>query len=598
MHGASDSGQNTERKAQRDAYRGVVLVFLVAALLGAAGAAAAGAALVNPVLLDAAVTLGLASVTLLGVIETQAARARARVPAQPAAVAPGAVPAATRRRALLAVARAWVWRLAKPCWAHFGRVCAGASLLATLRILLLSPGAAPPSPPASGIVALAAGLALAAAAVAGTVARYLAAVEPARFPEAPGLCRSARVTAWVLVGCALAVASAWASLPTAVLVTHAAAVLLNLAISYGMLTAPMPAPGGARVYPTDLTVFAMFGSRANALGSALDAARSLLGIDLRSTWALAVVRTGFEPLLAALGLIAWLSTAVTIVGVGEQALIERLGIPAGGPALGPGLHTHAPWPIDRVIRVPVRRVQTLAVGHPEAAAESGPEDVLWAKEHAADEYTLLLGDGRDLVTIDATVQFRIADAAAWTYRCRNPVEALRAVAYRAVMKVTVSRTLTAVLSENVATLTAAMRASVQADADALGLGVEIVAFTVGGMHPPVMVAADYQAVVSAELGKATAAINAEAYRKETVPAAEAAATAVVNAARGEAAGAKAQAAGQAWAFRTLEAEYRAAPGEYLFRRRLEALESVLPGRRFTLVDARIERDGGELWLMP
>jgi hypothetical protein len=39
----------------------------------------------------------------------------------------------------------------------------------------------------------------------------------------------------------------------------------------------------------------------------------------------------------------------------------------------------------------------------------------------------------------------------------------------------------------------------QQDADALGLGVEVLGFTVGGMHPPVMVALDYQAVVSAEL---------------------------------------------------------------------------------------------------
>ncbi len=32
----------------------------------------------------------------------------------------------------------------------------------------------------------------------------------------------------------------------------------------------------------------------------------------------------------------------------------------------------------------------------------------------------------------------------------------------------------------------------------------MVAFTVGGMHPPVAVAADYQAVASAELGATTA----------------------------------------------------------------------------------------------
>ena len=78
-----------------------------------------------------------------------------------------------------------------------------------------------------------------------------------------------------------------------------------------------------------------------------------------------------------------------------------------------------------------------------------------------------------------------------------------------------------------------MRAMVQQDADALGLGVEVVAFTVGGMHPPVPVAAAYEAVVSAELGKVTAVVNAQVFRNQTVPAAEASVLKGVNAARAE-----------------------------------------------------------------
>ena len=37
------------------------------------------------------------------------------------------------------------------------------------------------------------------------------------------------------------------------------------------------------------------------------------------------------------------------------------GVPVGG-TLPPGLHVHWPWPIDRVLRLPVRRVQTVHVG--------------------------------------------------------------------------------------------------------------------------------------------------------------------------------------------------------------------------------------------
>jgi regulator of protease activity HflC (stomatin/prohibitin superfamily) len=113
-----------------------------------------------------------------------------------------------------------------------------------------------------------------------------------------------------------------------------------------------------------------------------------------------------------------------------------------------------------------------------------------------------------------------------------------------------------------------------------------------------MVAAEYQSVVSAEISKVTAVVQAQAFRNETVPAAEAAV--LVRASSAQADGAKdlARAAGEAWSFRTLESQYRSAPQEYFFRRRLETLEKNLAGRRFTVVDSRFQRDGGELWLNP
>ena len=73
---------------------------------------------------------------------------------------------------------------------------------------------------------------------------------------------------------------------------------------------------------------------------------------------------------------------------------------------------------------------------------------------------------------------------------------------------------------------------------------------------------------------------------------------MTNAARAEGAQELGSAAGEAWAFRTLDAQYRASPQEYLFRRRLETLEKGLFGRSFTILDSRFQRDGGELWVIP
>jgi regulator of protease activity HflC (stomatin/prohibitin superfamily) len=355
---------------------------------------------------------------------------------------------------------------------------------------------------------------------------------------------------------------------------------------------------GSVAFDADFGATRLLGARANVLASLADAVQAQLGIDLRSTWALTVLRRSIEPLLAALAVVAWLSTSLTVVGTDEQALIERLGIPIEGEPLGPGLHAHLPWPFDRIFRIPVRRVQLLTVGHEGQEEEAGPEDVLWARVHAANEYTLLLGNGRDLITVDASVQFRIADARAWHYRSQNPADALRAIAYRAVMRTTVNKTLAEALSENLVTTTARMRAMVQEEADTLGIGVEVLGFTVGGMHPPVMVASDYQSVVSAELGKVTAVVNAQALRNRIVPFAESDVLRGTKTAEAEATENRAKAIGEASSFLTLQSQYRASPADYVFRRRLEALERVLTGRRFTVLDRRYQRDGGELWMTP
>src|SRR5438132_678441 len=101
---------------------------------------------------------------------------------------------------------------------------------------------------------------------------------------------------------------------------------------------------------------------------------------------------------------------------------------AGGSAVPvePGLRLKRPWPFEDVDRYPVRRVQTLGLGY------AGPSkaSLLWGRRHAGEEYQLLLGDGRELVSVDATVSYRIRDVVAFALAFENPRETLEALAYR------------------------------------------------------------------------------------------------------------------------------------------------------------------------
>jgi len=596
-------------ESKRDAYKGVVLVLAVAAFVSAVSAAVAGALLADGALLDAGATVWLFTGTLVAVVVAQMERKRTAEPPplstgtpppetaqppsdtarstppgeEPPVASPAPVPAARDAEASMA-------------WAGqpIGAVRFVTAVLGILAIgadLAMNPGSPPPGPVAAVVGA---GACLLAAGLFVMIARYLGDVDALDLPEAPGLARFARVLVWILVLAAFSVGLTWGNQQQLLYAVRFVILLVAGLVCYGLCS--RPPEGAPSIVPLDFPVLGVLGSRLNVLASILDAGERQLGIDLRSTWALTVVRRSIEPLGIGVLLLGWISTSFTRVASFEEGRLERLGVATGGP-LPPGLHVHLPWPVDRVFLVPTLRVQSLAVGH-EGAESTGPEDVLWARQHAANEYTLLLGNGRELITVDAAVQYRIRDTQAWLYHWQNPEQALSALAYRAVMRSTVDRTLADALSQNVELLTAQMRQTVQRDADALGLGVEVVDFTIGGMHPPVPVAPDYQAVVSAELRKSTASVTAQVYRNQTVPAAEAEALGTENLARADGKTLRGKAAGEAWAFRALESEYRAAPADYFFRRRMEALETGLRGQSYTVVDVRIQRDGGELWLTP
>jgi len=596
-----------EGNAVQDPYRAVSRVLLAASILGMTVAFVGGIELANSAMLAAAITLELAVGALAGVLKAQSARRKslqgegtesANVPGEDleeANCAPEPPPSggspllAPRKRDIVRL-----WRWLDDADIDVGRGTAIAGGVAV--VFLLMQGVLVDAP-SLRMAIVATALSLAGAGLAAVAARYLAEIDPAIFPESVGLCRGARVIVWILVFVALSVAFAWARLESIFQALYFAILLFNAALCYSLLRAGASKNTDRKTFPIDFGLLSVLGRRPNILAGALDAAEQQLGIDLRSTWALTVVRRALEPLLICLCLAGSLSTSVTVVGVDEQGLVERLGVPLAGPPLAPGLHLHWPWPVDRVFRIPVERVETVQVGH-EGEEGEGPENVLWAVEHAPNEFTLVLGNGRDLITVDAAVQYRIVDAHAWRYNCQNPADALRAIAYRAVMRSTVNLTLSEAVSQNISALAARMRAMVQKEADSLGLGVHILAFTVSGLHPPVPVASAYEAVVSAQLDAATAAIDAQVFRNQTVPAAESAVITGENAARAEGAQALALAAGQAWSFRTLESQYRAAPGEYLFRRRLETLEKDLPGHSYTVLDARFLRDEGEIWQTP
>jgi regulator of protease activity HflC (stomatin/prohibitin superfamily) len=245
-----------------------------------------------------------------------------------------------------------------------------------------------------------------------------------------------------------------------------------------------------------------------------------------------------------------------------------------------------------VERLPVRRAQTLPLGF------AGPRKaaLLWAEGHAGEEYRLLLGEGRELLSVDGVVTYRIRDPAAYALAFQNPREALDALAYRRLMLDTAALDLERLLSVDRESFARDFARRLQQACDAAGLGVEILHVGFASLHPPVDVARAYQAVVSAEVDRETQRATARATAAVMGPAA--AAEALLAAGRAEAAAMarRAEAAGAAARFESLLDQDRAAPDLFRFRRRMDALETGLADVSLYVVDRTLRARGGELWL--
>ncbi len=422
--------------------------------------------------------------------------------------------------------------------------------------------------------------------------------QPDPVADAVGLVKLGRIGAWLALFGAASVFGEYFEFfayenQVAILLLAVPVLLAFELLAVGIFGFFRRPPAGA-AFGTDLFLARMLGSSYNPLQSVFSGVEDTFGVDVRSSWALGFLRRVSAALILALGVFTWGLSSFVLIDESQEAVRERFGKVSPGEVLGPGLHVGLPFPFDRVRLVDTHRVRTIPLGF---SGEKLDSDALWTQYHAAEEYNLLIGDGRDLVTVNAEIQYRIGDVHDWIYGCQNPEEALETLAYRVLMEATVDRTLDEVLSKDIGSFAAEMHGAVQKQADEKGLGVEVVSLNLRGLHPPVVLAEEYQSVVAAQLDRKTYMIDAEAYRLSALPMAKAAALSAIRTSTAERTMQLALAKGEAIAFESLEAQYAANPDLYRFRSRLETLEEVLGGKSYHVIDARIEQDGGALWFL-
>jgi len=277
-----------------------------------------------------------------------------------------------------------------------------------------------------------------------------------------------------------------------------------------------------------------------------------------------------------------LGSGIRVVGPDEVALVIRMGALVGETRAeqvhGPGLLFALPYLVDRVVRVPVKRVQSVEIREIYSDNKSDYVDM------TKDGY-LLTGD-RNVIVISAVGRYRITDPVAYALRVAEPRRIIHDAIVTALTAHSAESRVDDLLGRSKRRLAARAVARAQRRLAAVGVGVQLVALELTRVQPPRQVAAQFRAVHNAYVAQKTAIDKAQSSADQRLLMAQAHARKTVRDARAFGKWRAAKARGDASAFARLAAEVAKHPDvrERLYR---EAMARI-----FQQVGARVVLPAG------
>ena len=316
------------------------------------------------------------------------------------------------------------------------------------------------------------------------------------------------------------------------------------------------------------------------------------GMSFRSTWTIRLIRENFLIGVLSILIFFWLMTAFVQINVDEEGILYHFGKISNERVLAPGIHLKWPYPINTVKIYKVDKIQSFNVGY-----EAGKnKDYLWTMGHGGEEYKLLLGDGKELVSVNMKVYYKIGDLKQYVMQYEIPEEKLKAEAYRILLFETVTTNLDYLLSRDRSSFAQTIEDKLRLVSKRQNLGIEVTDVDVVSIHPPIEVAQYYQQIVSANIIKETTIIKAQSYSDALIPKYEDKKNKMIAEARVEALTRTGEAKGQAnRSLYELQA-YQLSPSVYKEQKWLETLENSLVGKELYLIDKKLKANGGTYWL--
>lgn len=267
--------------------------------------------------------------------------------------------------------------------------------------------------------------------------------------------------------------------------------------------------------------------------------------------------------------IAVLVIAVLVLGANsfytikeqEQAVVTTFGVPSA--VTEPGLHFKIPF-IQEVTKVNTT-IKGFSIGYDEKT------------NYRREDESLMITSNFNFVNVDFYVEYKVTDPIKALYASKEPVVILKNVAQSCIRSVVGQNDVDRVITTGKNEIQAEIKEKIIAELTRQDIGISLVNITIQDAEPPTTeVMEAFKAVETAKQGKETAINNANKYRNEKIPYAEAQVDKITKDAEAKRTARINEAEGQAARFNALFEEYKKYPLITKQRMYYEVMEELLP----------------------
>lgn len=251
----------------------------------------------------------------------------------------------------------------------------------------------------------------------------------------------------------------------------------------------------------------------------------------------------------------------------EQAVLSTFGVPKA--VTETGLHFKLPL-IQRVYKVNTT-IQGFPIGYDSESNET------------IENEGIMITSDYNFIDVDFFVEYRIAEPVKYLYNSRKPESILKNISQSCIRTVIASYPVDDVLTTGKSEIQGKIKEMIMEKMEQQDVGIQLVNITIQDSEPPTQdVMRAFKAVETAKQGKETALNNANKYRNEKMPEAEAKADQIIQDAEAEKQVRINEAEAEVARFNAMYEEYSKNPEVTKQRMFYEAMEDVLPGLKIVV----------------